>query len=284
MGQSPTRRMRKPAVAGTFYPADAHQLATMVDRYLREAVLATTTTEETGATDATVTGVAGHAPKAIIAPHAGYVYSGSIAARAHVCWQNERDVIRRIVLLGPAHRVAVRAMALSSADVWMSPLGTVPIDTDLSDRALSCDGVVIDDRAHAPEHSLEVHIPFLQRVLEPAFTLLPIVVGHATADQIADVLDAVWGDDQTRIVVSTDLSHYLPYAEAKEIDRHTAATIVARSAHLDPQQACGAHPVLGMLESARRHRLQVSLLDLRNSGDTAGPRDRVVGYGAFSVG
>ncbi len=143
---------------------------------------------------------------------------------------------------------------------------------------------MFDDRAHAPEHSLEVQVPFLQRVLGTRFALVPIIVGQASPSEVADVLDVLWDGDETRIVVSTDLSHYHGYYEARTLDRDTAAAIVARTPRLDPCDACGAFPVQGILESARRHDLPVSLLDLRNSGDTAGPRDRVVGYGAFAVG
>lgn len=255
-----------------FYPGTARELGSVIDRFLLLAERA----------DACALGSAS-APKAIIAPHAGYVYSGPIAARAYLRWRRERDSITRVVLLGPAHRVPVRRMALSSADAWETPLGLVPIDAEGRDLVRDMPGMVVDDRAHAPEHSLEVHVPFLQRVIGE-FSLLPIVVGQATAGEVADVLEVVWGGGETRIVISTDLSHYHAYDEALGLDRQTAADFVARAARIDPQQACGAYPVQGILESARRHDLAVELLDLRNSGDTAGPRDRVVGYGAFTVG
>lgn len=272
-------RVRPPAVAGQFYPNDERELSTVVDRFLAQARSAPgTATEDPGA-----------GPKAIIAPHAGYVYSGAIAANAYAAWQHDSGgstrghAIDHVVLLGPAHRVPVRSMALSSADAWETPLGLVPLDAEGQETISGMPGVVVDDRAHAPEHSLEVHLPFLQRVLGSGFTLLPIVVGHASPGEVADVLDLVWDGEGTRIVVSTDLSHYHGYEEASELDRETAAAIVARASRLDPHQACGAYPVQGLLECARRHDLTVDLLDLRNSGDTAGPRDRVVGYGAFTV-
>jgi AmmeMemoRadiSam system protein B len=245
-----------------FYPDRPDELGALVDRLLVDAG-----TDVGGTT----------APKALIAPHAGYIYSGPIAASAYARWLPARDRITRVVLLGPAHRVPVRTMALSSADEWRTPLGSVPIEH------LALDGVVTDDEPHAQEHSLEVHLPFLQRVLDD-FTLVPIVVGHASASLVADVLERCWGGDETGIVVSTDLSHYHDYDTATALDRNTAAAIVTGGRPLVPTDACGAYPVNGMVEAAHRRRLDVELLDLRNSGDTAGTRDRVVGYGAFTVG
>jgi AmmeMemoRadiSam system protein B len=184
-------------------------------------------------------------------------------------------------------------MALSSADVWDTPLGPVAVDTEARDSLKALTSVVVDDRAHALEHSLEVHLPFLQRVLGDAraadggdggWGIVPILVGRPALGEVADVLDRLWGGGETRIVISSDLSHYHDYATASSLDRETAAAIVARSPVIDPEQACGAFPVRGMLEAARRHDMSVELIDLRNSGDTAGPRDRVVGYGAFAIG
>jgi AmmeMemoRadiSam system protein B len=259
--------IRPPAVAGTFYPDEPHALRDVVDSLLADAPVV----------------AAPVSPKAIIAPHAGFMYSGAIAASAYVRWQADRGQISRIVLLGPAHRVAVRSLALSSAVHWETPLGSVAIDRTACDALTGLDGVVVDDRAHADEHSLEVHLPFLQRLL-PSFNLVPVLVGHASAELVADALETCWGDEHTRIVISTDLSHYHDYDTALALDRRTAATIVSGSATLAPTDACGAYPVNGMIEAARRHRLGLELVDLRNSGDTAGSRDRVVGYGAFTVG
>jgi hypothetical protein len=141
--------------------------------------------------------------------------------------------------------------------------------------------VETSDRAHAPEHSLEVHLPFLVAALG-RFRLVPVVVGGATPEQMAQLLDEVWGGEETLVVVSSDLSHFLPYAEARERDRGTAQAILALDARLEPEDACGAAPVNGLLVLARRRGLEVELLDLRNSGDTAGGRGQVVGYGSFA--
>ena len=262
-------RVRPAAVAGTFYPDEPAILARVVDDLLTEAARQVRTVSA----DTTP-------PKALIAPHAGYVYSGPVAASAYQRLVPVADRIERVVLLGPAHRSPMRTMALSSADAWATPLGEVPIDAAGRARLTEA-GVPVDDRAHAQEHSLEVHVPFLQRALTGPFTLLPIVVGWATPDAVADVLDRVWGGPETLVVVSTDLSHYHPYDEAAALDHRTAAAIVARSVEVVPDEACGAHPVTGLLAAAQRHDLRVELLDLRSSGDTAGPRDQVVGYGAF---
>ena len=259
--------VRPSAVAGSFYPGSSGALRSTVDGLLREAA-------------ASLPDPPPEPPKALIVPHAGYVYSGPIAATAYARLAPMADRITRVVLLGPAHRAPVRTMALSSADAWETPLGVVPIDIT-GREVLAAAGVPIDDRAHAPEHSLEVHLPFLQRVLRTDWALLPVIVGHPTPDQVADVLEHVWGGDETLIVVSTDLSHYLSYEEAAAVDRHTAAAIVARTTTVGPTEACGAYPVTGLLAAARRHDLDVELVDLRCSGDTAGPRDQVVGYGAF---
>ncbi len=259
--------VRPAAVAGGFYTGDAAQLAAEVDAMIA-AVTAT-----------------GPAPKALVVPHAGHVYSGPIAASGYALLRDAARSIRRVVLLGPAHRVSVRSMALSGAGAFRTPLGDVPIDAELQAVATRCAGVVVDDRAHGPEHSLEVHLPFLQRILDPGWTLLPVVVGGASPAEVAALLDAVWGGSDTLVVISSDLSHYEPYEHAARHDRATAAAIVdGRLEDLDPHDACGAHPVRGLLEVARRRHLDVALLDLRSSGDTAGDRRQVVGYGSFAVG
>jgi AmmeMemoRadiSam system protein B len=263
----PTARLRLPAVAGRFYPDDPEELAATVD----EALAAATPPP------------ADRPPKAIIAPHAGYPYSGPVAATAYAAVAPRRGQIERVVLLGPAHHVAVPSLGLSGVDAWATPLGLVPIDRRGCATLIALPWVATDDRAHAPEHSLEVHLPFLQRALGDQWSLLPIIVGHATATEVADALALVWGGPETLVVVSTDLSHYHPYGEAVALDAATASAIAAGDTDIDPQQACGAYPVRGLLEAARRHGLGVELLDLRNSGDTAGPRDRVVGYGSFAL-
>ncbi|MDJ0769281.1 MAG: AmmeMemoRadiSam system protein B [Ilumatobacter sp.] len=265
---APTRT-RQPAVAGSFYPADVAEL----DRSIRDAFRGGVPRPP----DARV-------PEAVVVPHAGYVYSGAIAASAYERLVPARAVVRRVVLLGPSHRVFVRGMGVSSADEFETPLGTVAVDAGLRDRALQLPGVAIDDDAHRDEHSLEVQLPFLQTVLDD-FALLPLSVGDATIDEVAAVLDALWGGPETVVVISTDLSHYHSYREAVDIDRHTAAAIVARRPDaIADRDACGARPLRGLLQIADRRGLAVEQIDLRNSGDTAGDHRRVVGYGAFAVG
>jgi len=254
--------VRPAAVAGYFYPAEAGALARNVSALLagaRPVVGATT------------------APKAIIVPHAGYVYSGPVAARAYAALQCARDRIRRVVLLGPTHRVPVRGLAVPAAVAFASPLGIVPLDRDAIAGLADLPQVVVSDRVHADEHSLEVHLPFLQRVVAE-FRLVPLAVGHASPAEVAEVLDRLWGGTDTLIVVSSDLSHYLPYAVARDVDRQTVDAILHLDAVLDHEQACGGTAVNGLLLAARRRELQPRLLDLRNSGDTAGDRNRVVGY------
>ena len=259
-----SRHPRPPAVAGMFYPGDAAVLARDVDAALAAARPA-----------------AGRAPKALIVPHAGYVYSGPIAANAYACLEPLRDGIRRVVLLGPCHRVAVRGLALPAADAFDTPLGRVPVDRDAVARLAGMPQVVVSGPAHAEEHALEVQLPFLQRTLRD-FAIVPLAVGAATAGEVAEVLDRLWGGPETLILVSSDLSHYHRYDDAVRIDRATADAILALDPALDHEQACGATPIAGLLTVARRRGLAVQLLDLRNSGDTAGDRRRVVGYAAFA--
>jgi AmmeMemoRadiSam system protein B len=256
---------RAPAVAGLFYPREPRRLAEEVAAYLRAC-------PAHGA----------HAPpKAIIAPHAGYMYSGPVAASVYARLAPLRGKVRRVVLAGPAHRVYVSGAAVPSVPSFESPLGTIALDTDAIARLLELPFVESSDAAHAQEHSLEVHIPFLQSVLGD-FKLVPVVVGDAGPREMARLFDEVWGGDETLIVVSSDLSHYMPYDAACIRDRRTAEAIVALAGPLDPDDACGAMPINGLLEVARRRGLIPELIDLRNSGDTAGGRDRVVGYAAFA--
>ena len=262
--------VRPPTVAGTFYPADPDELRRWIAAALEEATRRCPAPAEP-------------APKAIVAPHAGYVYSGPVAATAYARVARCREQTERVVLLGPAHRGALHAVAAPAADAFATPLGLIPIDTVARQQLVDRGRVVISDAAHAAEHSLEVHLPFLQVAL-PDAAVLPLAVGDVPADGVADVLDHVWGGSETLVVVSTDLSHHYDYATAAALDRETAAAIVARRPEaLGPEQACGAYPLRGLLTAARRLGLGVELLDLRSSGDTAGPRDRVVGYGAFAL-
>lgn len=254
---------RPPAVAGMFYPADAGVLASDIN-----AMLA-------GAAESTFV------PKALIVPHAGYVYSGPIAAAAYAALRNIAGSIRRVVLLGPTHRVAVRGLALPDAEAFSTPLGDVPLDVEAMRRIAHFPQVSVSARAHALEHSLEVQIPFLQTVLAE-FVLLPLAVGSATEEEVAEVLESLWGGPETLIVVSSDLSHYLPYEMARRMDSATSQSILNMESGITHDHACGATPINGLLRVAQRHHLKPHLLDLRNSGDTAGPREGVVGYAAFA--
>lgn len=256
--------VRPAAVAGMFYPRQANRLAGEVRAYLGDAPARSART-----------------PKALIVPHAGYVYSAPIAAAAYASLGPLRDAVERVVLLGPAHRVAVRGLATTGAGAFATPLGEVPIDRDAVSRALAFPQVIESDAAHAHEHALEVQLPFLQTVLRK-FSLVPFAVGRATPEEVAEVVDALWGGPETLLVVSSDLSHYHAYAEAQRIDRATADAILALSPTLDHEQACGATPINGLLQCAQRRGLAPALLDLRNSGDTAGDRSRVVGYASFA--
>lgn len=258
--------VRRPAVAGLFYPGSAGELRSTVQSLLDAA------TADPGPIP--------EIPKAVIAPHAGYVYSGPTAAVAFRALA-AGEAPKRIVVLGPAHRVPVRGLALPGADAFATPLGEVAVDAEAVAMVSRLPQVSTFPEAHAPEHSLEVELPFLQ-VLFPEARVLPVVVGDADADEVAEVMDLLWGGPETAFVISSDLSHYLPYDVARRVDRETAGEILALEGPLHPRQACGAFPINGLLAAARRRGLTPRLLDLRSSGDTAGDRARVVGYGAFA--
>ena len=258
--------LRSPAVAGSFYPADAATLENTVQDLLRAA-------------DAPATA---DWPKALIAPHAGYVYSGPVAASAYARLAPARGKVSRVVLLGPAHRVYVRGLALPGADAFATPLGDITLDRQALGRLAALPQVSTLPAAHTLEHALEVQLPFLQAALGE-FALVPVVVGAARPEEVAQALDLLWGGEETLVVVSSDLSHYLDYDEAQRIDRATAQSILELSADLHPEQACGSAPLNGLLLAAKRRGLAPQLLDLRNSADTAGDPDRVVGYGAFAL-
>ena len=262
----PKPSVRAPAVAGMFYPGESRELAQSLSQMLG-----------TAAHDAPERA----APKAIIAPHAGYIYSGPVAASVYALLAPARRTITRVVLLGPTHRVAVRGLALPGCEAFATPLGPVEIDRAAVEMLRKLPQVTVSAQVHALEHSLEVHVPFLQSVLE-TFTLVPLAVGHASAQEVAEVLDALWGGPETLIVVSSDLSHYLSYGDAQAVDRATAQAILGLSTDISHEQACGATPVTGLNQVARGRKLKPELIDLRNSGDTAGDKNRVVGYGAFA--
>jgi hypothetical protein len=257
-------RVRPPAVAGQFYPREARVL----DAAVRECLPLPAT--------------AGPVPKAIIVPHAGYEYSGPVAGSAYALLHPGRAALTRVVLAGPSHRVAFRGVAVPSHVSFSTPLGNVPIDREAVDRLLALPQVSVMDEAHAGEHSLEVHLPFLQVTLA-AFTLVPIVTGDASAADVGEVLDALWGGPETLVVVSSDLSHYHDSETARRLDARTSAAIESlRGEDITETDACGAVPVRGLLQVARRRGLRARVLDVRNSGDTAGPPDHVVGYGAYA--
>jgi len=223
----------------------------------------------------------GH-PKALIVPHAGYVYSGPVAARAYDELAAARGVVQRVVLLGPVHRVAVRGLALPGAEAFEPPLGRVPVDAEAVRMLAPFRQVVTSPAAHAMEHSLEVQLPFLQKMLGE-FSLLPLAVGEASLQEVIDVIERLWGGPETLFVISTDLSHYHGYEDARRIDRATLGRIASFATDINHEEACGASPLNGFLAAARSHGLSIRLLGACNSGDTAGGKDRVVGYAALAL-
>jgi AmmeMemoRadiSam system protein B len=252
---------------GSFYPAHPDRLRRQVVELLADARTAPEIT-----------------PKALIAPHAGYVYSGSTAAAAFATLSGSAQTFARIVLIGPAHYVTIRGVAIPTADAFETPLGRVALDHDGLSAIADLPFVFRNDAAHAPEHALEVELPFLQTVL-PSFTLLPLVVGDATAHEVAQVLARLWSGQETLLVISSDLSHYHPYETARGLDAATAGAIENGDwTGLGPGQACGYLPIAGLLIEANRHKLKARRLSLCNSGDTAGSRHQVVGYGAWMFG
>ncbi len=259
--------LRPQAVAGTFYPGDAQALLGEVNELLE------------GVDSLEVR--FGH-PKVLIVPHAGYIYSGSTAAQAYSELVSARGLVKRVVLLGPVHRVAVRGLALPGVDLFETPLGRIPIDAEAVRALADLPQVVTSAPAHAMEHSLEVQLPFMQRVLGE-FSLVPLAVGDATQAQVAEVLERLWGGPETLIVISTDLSHYHGYETAQRIDSDTADRIARLETGLDHTQACGATPLNGLLGLAQKKGLSIRRLAVCNSGDTAGGRGRVVGYSAFAL-
>jgi hypothetical protein len=257
--------VRAPAVAGKFYPGHREQLQRDLELLLGNAPATT-----------------GALPKAMILPHAGYIYSGPAAAAACQLLRPAHATIKRVVLIGPAHRVYLDGLAVPSVDAFNTPLGDVPLDRKTIIKLQSLPGVCESDEAHRDEHSLEVQVPLLQTVLDD-FTLVPIVVGRASPELVAQVIDAAWGGDETLIVVSSDLSHFHSYEQARQIDAATCSAILAKQTNLTGEQACGAHAINGLMHSRHAKSLTIENVVLCNSGDTAGDKERVVGYGAFAL-
>ncbi len=258
--------IRSAAVAGHFYPADRDALTAQVQALLAHAV----------------PGEASAPPKALIVPHAGYLYSGAVAASAYAQLQPWREQIRRVILLGPSHRAMFPGVAVPGAAAFATPLGEVMLDHDAVFALAKRSNMQVDDRPHAQEHALEVQLPFLQTVLGH-FRLLPLLAGMIEPQALAEILNALWGEEETLIMVSSDLSHYHPYAEAQQRDQASVAHMLALAPQLTPADACGAVPVNALLMAARAHGLEASLLDLCNSGDTAGERSSAVGYAALAL-
>lgn len=259
-----SKNSRKPAVAGQFYPDDAQELT----RLLKNLFAVSKTCQVSQV-------------KAIIVPHAGFIYSGEVAASAYLTLIPQTHKIKRVILLGPAHRVGFHGLATTSANYYSTPLGDIAIDKSAINIIESLPQVVKLDRAHTHEHSLEVQLPFLQNLLDE-FTLVPLVVGECNSEQVSEVLELLWGGEETLIVISSDLSHYHSYDDALQQDRKTSESIVnMQPENIEFDDACGRIPIKGLLMSATRHNLKALQVDLKNSGDTAGTRDRVVGYGAY---
>ena len=260
-------RVRPPAVAGLFYPEHAEQLRAAVHDYIEASP---------------GRAVPARRPKALIVPHAGYPYSGPVAASAYRLLRDSRAPIRHVVMLGPSHRVPMRGLAVPSVDAFATPLGEVPLDVRNRQRLRELGLVGVSDAPHASEHSLEVQLPFLQVALG-VFDILPIAVGLAPPEQVARALDGAWNGPDTLILVSSDLSHYHTSDEARLLDAKSTQAILERRSDLPDEQACGARSINGLMQVARRRGLEIEVLDQRNSGDTAGDRSRVVGYGSYAL-
>ncbi len=260
-------RIRQAAVAGSFYPTDTDELTRVLAQFLVQA-------EQQQPNH-------GLTPKAIIVPHAGYIYSGSVAASAYQRLSMAHHKINRVVVLGPSHRVAFHGLASCRASDYITPLGLIPLDSTSLRQIETLPQVSVNDAAHIPEHSIEVQLPFLQTVLDE-FVLVPLLVGDADETEVAQVLEQLWGDQHTLIVISSDLSHFHNYADAQQRDQHTSRAIeTLNPATIGYEDACGRNPINGLLQLAKRYAMHVETVDLRNSGDTAGSRDQVVGYGAY---
>jgi hypothetical protein len=255
---------RQPAVAGLFYPAQPERLAAEVDAYIETAKIPELPDV-----------------KALVAPHAGYIYSGGVAGAAYSTLRFRQHTVKRVILIGPAHRLAFRGLAHSGDDAFVTPLGEVQIDRETIEQLEQQCKVLRLPEAHRQEHSLEVQLPFLLRSIQQPFILLPLVAGDVTGDRVAQLLQLVWCPEDL-ILVSSDLSHYLSYEEATHKDKATSQKIIQLQGELNGYQACGCRALNGLIEFAKRQQWQAKCLDLRNSGDTAGDKSRVVGYGAYA--
>jgi AmmeMemoRadiSam system protein B len=256
---------RSAAVSGLFYPDEPQILRDTIDTLLSQSAIKEQSTQV----------------KAIIAPHAGYQYSGLTAARVYKQLQTLRDRIQRVVLLGPSHRVAFEGMALTEADFFETPLGQIKVNKDDYPQLLAMENMFVFEQAHVAEHCIEVQLPFLQRILNN-FTIIPIVVGIADPHSVSNIIESLWGGDETLFVISSDLSHYQSYESAQQTDNETSRAILDLDFNaIQPNNACGCMAVNGLLNFAHRHPLTVKLIDQCNSGDTAGDKDKVVGYGSY---
>lgn len=259
--------VRPPAVAGLFYPSDPTTLRGMVEAMLKQ----TQVTDASG--DAHL--------RAMIVPHAGYIYSGSTAAAAYAQLKQLADKVRHVVIVGPAHRFGIHGVGLVEADGMATPLGTIPLWQEGLAVAQAQPGVVVSMAAHAKEHSLEVQLPFLQVVL-PEADVLPLVAGWVEPEVVANVLEALWDQPEMLVVISSDLSHYHPYTRAQELDSATIDQILELDLNVTHDQACGATGINALLLVAKAHGLKPRMDQYCNSGDTAGDKDGVVGYMACS--
>lgn len=259
---------RPAALAGQFYPDDPLELANLVDELIASA-----------APGADLT------PKALIVPHAGYAYSGPVAASAYARLGDAAAHIETVVMFAPAHRWPVPGLALPGVAGFDMPLGQVAIDADGVARVAHLDCVEATQAAHAREHAIEVQLPFLQRCLPTGFTLLPFVVGQATLEQVLEVMTLCWGHTETLLVVSSDLSHFHDYDTARLLDTATTAAIEQLApAQVQEGGACGRVAIQALLTAASQRGLSAKMVDQRSSGDTAGGRSEVVGYGAYVIG
>ncbi len=257
--------VRTTAVAGAFYPSEPEILSKDIQRYI----------EETPSVSLPV-------PKAIIVPHAGYEYSAGVAASAYKLLKSGRKSIKKVVILAPSHKIGFNGMALTKASAYETPLGNVEIDKEMNEQLLALPLVDYLEEAHKSEHSLEVQLPFLKEALDD-FKLIPVITGNASPTDVETLLETVWGKKDTLIVISTDLSHYLPYNEACILDNKTKTAIENLDIDsIEQEQACGYVPLKGMLTIAKAKKMQVETLEVKNSGDTSGSKNRVVGYGAWA--